>query len=130
MVVIPCGITTAVSDEERCDLIGYCTDAIELLKEAGFRCHGDFRDNYSPGWKFNHWELKVMMPLLFHCNDVIMMSQGVPLRVEVGPRDKVKGEYVLVGRVNRNHKVTVTREDLEVKVHEVLDQIHHQLFNK
>ena len=61
VVVIPCGITASLSDQERSDLIGYCKDVVVTLKAAGFRCHGDFRENYSPGWKFNHWELKVMM---------------------------------------------------------------------
>ena len=37
----------------------YCSELVDQLKEAGVRCRGDFRDNYSPGWKFNHWELKV-----------------------------------------------------------------------
>jgi len=37
---------------------------------AGVRAKEDPRDNYSPGWKYNYWELK-----------------GVPLRVELGPRD-------------------------------------------
>jgi bifunctional glutamyl/prolyl-tRNA synthetase len=34
---------------------------INQLKEAGIRCRGDFRDNYTPGWKYNHWELKVQL---------------------------------------------------------------------
>ena len=59
VVVVPCGITAATTDKERDDLISYCKDAIQILKESGYRCRGDFRDNYSPGWKFNHWELKV-----------------------------------------------------------------------
>lgn len=41
----------------------------------------DDRDGYSPGWKFNEWELK-----------------GVPLRIEIGPRDVEKGEVVLARR--------------------------------
>ena len=59
VIVVPCGITASTSDQERSDLISYCQDAIDCLKEAGYHCRGDFRDNYSPGWKFNHWELKV-----------------------------------------------------------------------
>lgn len=72
IVVIPCGITVTMTEEERCNLIGYCNDAIDVLKEAGYRCHGDLRDNYSPGWKFNHWELKVTMIIIYHY--IIMMS--------------------------------------------------------
>ena len=50
--------------------------------------------------------------------------------MEVGPRDMVKGEYVLVGRVDRSNKLTVSGAELEVKVHEMLDQIQQQLFAK
>ena len=55
--------------------------------------------------------------------------QGVPLRLEVGPREKVAGEYVLVGRVDSS-RLTVSSADLEVKVREMLDKIHQQLFAK
>lgn len=48
--------------------------------------------------------------------------------MEVGPRDMMKNEYVLVDRVNRSHRVTVTRGELEVKVQEMLTQVHDQLF--
>jgi prolyl-tRNA synthetase len=68
--VIPVGITAQTSEEQRKTLT---TRAEELTKEmvaAGIRAETDQRDNYSPGWKFNHWELK-----------------GVPIRVEVGPKD-------------------------------------------
>ena len=59
MIIVPCGITAALSEEEKCQLSTYCSEFVDQLKEAGVRCRGDFRDNYSPGWKFNHWELKV-----------------------------------------------------------------------
>jgi len=35
-----------------------CKDVETKLKKAGIRVYGDYRDNYSPGWKYNHWELK------------------------------------------------------------------------
>ena len=40
------------------------------LKNAKVRAHVDDRDNYNPGFKFNHWELR-----------------GVPIRIEVGKKD-------------------------------------------
>jgi prolyl-tRNA synthetase len=40
------------------------------LKKSNLRVQIDTRDNYNPGWKFNHWELK-----------------GVPIRIELGPKD-------------------------------------------
>jgi prolyl-tRNA synthetase len=45
--------------------------------------HIDDRDNYTPGWKYNHWELK-----------------GVPIRIEIGPKDVEKKKVVCVFRYN------------------------------
>ena len=61
---MPCGITAKLTDEERADLMKHCESFVTTLKDGGIRCHGDFRDNYSPGWKFNHWELKACSSLL------------------------------------------------------------------
>lgn len=47
-----------------------CSDIKKQLLKAGIRVHFDNRDNYNPGWKYNHWELK-----------------GVPVRIEIGPKD-------------------------------------------
>ena len=47
-----------------------CAATVNILVESGFRAEADFRDNYSPGWKYSHWEMK-----------------GVPLRIEIGPKD-------------------------------------------
>jgi prolyl-tRNA synthetase len=55
----------------------------DKLKAAGIKVKVDDRDNYSPGWKYNHWELK-----------------GVPLRLEIGPKDVEKGEVRAVRRVD------------------------------
>jgi len=43
-------------------------EIFERLKSAGVRVHFDDRDNYTPGWKYNHWDMK-----------------GVPVRIELGP---------------------------------------------
>ena len=59
VVVIPCGITASMSAEDRSNLMAQCEQFVAELQSAGIRCRGDFRENYSPGWKFNHWELKV-----------------------------------------------------------------------
>ncbi len=68
------------SDEEKGAVLG----AIEKVKAAlgaGVRLKVDDRDEYSPGWKFNEWELR-----------------GVPLRIEVGPRDVAQEQVVLARR--------------------------------
>ena len=64
VIVIPCGITATMSEDERASLTSRCKQFVADMNAAGISCRGDFRDNYSPGWKFNHWELKVESPLL------------------------------------------------------------------
>jgi bifunctional glutamyl/prolyl-tRNA synthetase len=59
VIIVPCGITASMKDIDRKALIGSCEELEATLKAAGIRVKGDYRDNYSPGWKFNHWELKV-----------------------------------------------------------------------
>ena len=73
---------------------------------------GDYRDNYSPGWKFNHWELK-----------------GVPLRLEIGPRDVKQGEYVAVRR-DTGEKLTKPRASAAQDLKKLLDEIHQSLLAK
>jgi len=61
------------------------------LKAAGIRVHLDDRDQYSPGYKFNEWELK-----------------GVPLRLELGPRDVEAGTAVLASRLGGKETVQLS----------------------
>lgn len=58
-IVVPCGITASSTADERKALMDSCKQLVDTLVAAGIRAEGDYRDNYSPGWKFNHWELKV-----------------------------------------------------------------------
>src|SRR5512143_3922501 len=53
------------------------------LQAKGISVTLDDRSEYTPGWKFNQWELK-----------------GVPLRIEIGPRDIKNGQCVMVRRDN------------------------------
>jgi prolyl-tRNA synthetase len=55
-----------------------CLKVTRQLREAGFRVKDDLRDNHLPGWKYSHWELK-----------------GVPLRIEIGPRDIEKKQVII-----------------------------------
>lgn len=59
VIIIPCGITNNLSEEDKESLIKKCSQYLDRLINAGVRARADLRDNYSPGWKFNHWELKV-----------------------------------------------------------------------
>lgn len=59
VVIIPCGITNSLLEEDREALMTKCNDYLKRLLYANIRVRADLRENYSPGWKFNHWELKV-----------------------------------------------------------------------
>jgi len=110
VVVVPCGITASMKDAERSQLLDACKEYETALKAAGIRCRADLRDNYSPGWKFNHWELK-----------------GVPLRLELGPRDLRQSQYVLVRR-DTGEKLTQPRAALAADVAALLERIQAAMF--
>ena len=81
----------------------------ELLRE-GIRVHLDDRDNYTPGYKFYDWELR-----------------GVPLRLEIGPRDMEKNQVVLVRRDTRE-KIPAKREEYVARIKELLGEIQENLY--
>lgn len=82
-------IVPVIFEEEREDVLDACTAAKETLTEAGFRVHVDDREE-TAGFKYNDWEHK-----------------GVPLRVEIGPRDLENDNAVLVPRDAREDDVSV-----------------------
>ena len=71
----------------------------------------DRRDDKTPGWKFNEWELR-----------------GVPLRIEIGPRD-VAGEQAVVVRRDTREKLSISRAELAERLPELLDQIQSDMFS-
>ncbi|EDV94976.1 bifunctional glutamate/proline--tRNA ligase [Drosophila grimshawi] len=111
-IVVPCGITVNTKDEERAQLLGACKEIVKNLSRAGVRCEGDYRDNYSPGWKFNHWELK-----------------GVPIRIELGPKDMQAKQIVAVRR-DTGEKMTIALDDVEKKIPALLETIHQSMLAK
>lgn len=60
VVVVPCGVTASLSEADTKALYKSCEQLAAELNAKGIRSKADTRDNYSPGWKFNHWELKVI----------------------------------------------------------------------
>lgn len=92
------------------------TDAAAALAKdigaAGIRVEADLRDDKNPGWKFNYWELK-----------------GVPLRLELGPRD-IEGGVVMATRRCDRQKLSLKRADIVDRVNEQLKDIHNTMFEK
>ena len=78
--------------------------------DGDFRVHIYDRDNISPGFKFNEWELK-----------------GVPLRLEIGPRDIENNSVVFSRRDGVEGKFNVPISEIKNKVSENLDDIHNKL---
>ncbi len=89
-----------------------CEKLYQELKQAGFRVKLDDRDTVSPGFKFNDWELK-----------------GVPVRLEVGPRDLANG-VVTVFRRDTLEKFTLPLEDLSGRLAALLDDIQKTLLEQ
>uniref|UniRef100_A0A8D2LLI1 Bifunctional glutamate/proline--tRNA ligase n=1 Tax=Varanus komodoensis TaxID=61221 RepID=A0A8D2LLI1_VARKO len=112
VVVIPCGITNSLSEEDREALMTKCNEYCKRLLTANLRVRADLRDNYSPGWKFNHWELK-----------------GVPVRLEVGPRDMKNHQFVAVRR-DTGEKSTFAESEAVDQLRRVLEDIHTNLYNR
>ena len=83
----------------------------EALKKAGLRVYMDQSDN-SPGWKYSQYEMK-----------------GVPVRLELGPRDIENNSCVLVSRVTREKKF-VSLDNLEEEVQAMLKFVHDELVER
>ncbi|MCD4759400.1 proline--tRNA ligase [archaeon] len=85
-------------------------DVSKKLKK--FNVIFDDREDYSAGWKFNEWELK-----------------GIPVRLEIGPRDVAKKQVVLVRRDDGSKKI-VKISDVSSEVSKLLVKIQESMFSK
>jgi prolyl-tRNA synthetase len=85
------------------------------LKAAGIRIKMDDRDNVSSGFKFNDWEMR-----------------GVPVRVEIGPKDVEKGSVALArrDRPGREGKTFVSQTDLATTVSGLLEDVQASLLKR
>ncbi|KAL1986992.1 hypothetical protein VTN96DRAFT_5148 [Rasamsonia emersonii] len=114
-IIVPVGITAKTTDEERTKLYSEIDDLVALLTAAGVRAESDKREGYSPGWKFNDWELK-----------------GVPVRLEFGPGESA-GQYVTAARRDipgKDGKTTIPISELSTAIPKLLDTIHNDLFRR
>jgi prolyl-tRNA synthetase len=82
------------------------------LRSAGIRVFLDAREAYTPGWKFSEWEMR-----------------GVPLRLEIGPKDIEKGQ-VLLARRDTREKLATPLDGLTERVRSLLDDIQQGLFKR
>jgi len=109
--VAPIQVVVVPVAQHKEGVIEKATELYEALKAAGIRAKIDVSDN-SLGWKCAQYEMK-----------------GVPLRVEIGPKDMENGVCVAVRRDNFE-KTTINIPELCAKVPELLDAVQQGLFDK
>ena len=107
LVIIP----IAKNEEEEKNLKDYLEPITTALKKLKVRVYEDWTNN-SPGFKFNEWEMK-----------------GVPLRMEVGPRD-IKEQKVVLARRDEKGKLFIPKDDVFDNVQRLLDDIQLKLITQ
>ncbi|MCL6452044.1 MAG: proline--tRNA ligase [Alicyclobacillus sp.] len=105
VIIIPIG-----PQKERERVVAHATDCLKRLQCAGFRVRMDAREDFSPGWKFNEYEMR-----------------GIPVRLEIGPRDIDSGQVVLVRR-DTGEKLVIPEAQLLQQLPELLDGIQRDMF--
>ena len=97
---------------EQRELVEKYITSIEIeLKQLGIRYFIDWSDS-SPGFKFNEWELK-----------------GVPVRMEIGPRD-VESNKLVIARRDNSEKLSILRDEIRDSLKTILDEIQNNLFHQ
>lgn len=99
-------------DEERQAVLATVERLAQTLLAAGLRVHVDRREGQTPGFKFNDWEMR-----------------GVPVRMEIGPKDVEKNNAVLARRdvLGKAGKRFVSQDGIVSAVRDLLDEIHASL---
>ena len=102
-------IVPILSGKAREDVLAAARSIADRLRQTT-RVRLDERSEVTPGWKFNDWEMR-----------------GVPLRIELGPRDLAQRQVVLVPRVGGGRR-TVGIENIAAEVAAALDEAQKTLF--
>eukprot|EP01062_Namystynia_karyoxenos_P066446 TRINITY_DN60363_c0_g1_i1.p2 TRINITY_DN60363_c0_g1~~TRINITY_DN60363_c0_g1_i1.p2 ORF type:complete len:823 (+),score=358.21 TRINITY_DN60363_c0_g1_i1:147-2471(+) len=111
-VLIPCGITAKTTAEEAAALRGKCVELEQQLRKAGFRAKADVDEKKTPGDKYHHYELR-----------------GVPVRIEVGPKDLEKQE-VVVCRRHDGRKEPLSLNGFVQNMAGLLETVQKEMFEK
>ncbi|XWS61211.1 hypothetical protein CRYUN_Cryun07bG0106400 [Craigia yunnanensis] len=105
-------------DDEKTGVLNAASSVAEILKTAGLEVKLDDADQRTPGWKFNFWEMK-----------------GVPLRIEIGPRDVSSGSVVISrrydpGKQGKFFGISMEPSILEAYVKDRLDEMQSFLLQR
>ena len=99
-------------DKNREEILDASRELAAELKGAGLRVHLDDRQEHSPGWKFNEWEMR-----------------GIPLRLELGPRDLANNQVMVVRRDDGSKQPT-DRENLGQTLDGLLETVQQSLLER
>ena len=99
------------NDNDKENVITKVNEIANILELKNIRIHIDSREELTPGYKFNDWELK-----------------GVPLRIEIGPKDIENQSMVLAKRYN-HEKMKMGLDEVE-KIVTILDEIQTEMLKK
>ncbi len=108
--IAPIQVAVIPINQKKAGVLDKAYEVTSRLKKS-FRVNCDSSDN-SPGWKFSQYEMK-----------------GVPLRLELGPRDIENNRCVLVRRDNRE-KTVVSLDNLESEIAKLLEELHRAIYEK
>ncbi|MGQ0796182.1 MAG: proline--tRNA ligase [Nitrosopumilaceae archaeon] len=100
------------SDSDKESVLEKTKEIEQIIKKEKIRVHVDSREEWTPGYKFHDWEMK-----------------GVPLRIEIGPKDIVKGKMVLVRR-DTQKKSELDFSNTKTGIEDILNEIQSSLYDK
>ncbi len=104
-------IVPIIFEDSKKEVMKKSNEMKEILEKACLEVHLDDREEYTPGWKFNEWEIK-----------------GIPLRIEIGPKDLEKKQVTIVRR-DTGEKKQVKENDIKI-IEKTLDDIQINLLEK
>ncbi|ORX33389.1 hypothetical protein BD324DRAFT_654183 [Kockovaella imperatae] len=110
VVIVPVGLSK--TEGKNGEIYDACSKLEKTLIAGGIRAKADLREGYTPGWKFNDWEMR-----------------GVPLRLELGPRDIAANSALAVRRVD-NHKAPMPLDGIAETVKAYLEDVHERMYEK
>ncbi|KAG0140623.1 hypothetical protein CROQUDRAFT_52934 [Cronartium quercuum f. sp. fusiforme G11] len=110
VIVIPVGIVASTTPEGRRALYDKTDELAARLRAVGVKAKSDIREGYTPGWKFNSWEMK-----------------GIPLRLELGPKD-LASETTLVVRRDTGNKAPYALDTLDKDIPALLETIQAEMY--
>ncbi|MDP3734401.1 MAG: proline--tRNA ligase [Nanoarchaeota archaeon] len=103
-------IVPILFEKNKKEILKHVTAVKEQLHQKGVTVYVDDREQYSPGWKFNEWEVK-----------------GIPIRIEIGPKDVEKNQAMIVRR-DTAEKQPVAMDSVGKEVRFLMDMMQQSMY--